>query len=613
MSVEDVARGHYRRQAQLADGAAAAARALWAELDPADPAGSWTSERLADRLLVAVGTFQVAAASEVPPYTAAALTEQGADSDPAGDLEPRALAGVASDGRALDTLLTQSLVATTRAAAAGAAPDRALQLGESTLTMLAATQVADAGRAAEHVAMTVEPAVTGYVRMLVPPACGRCAVLAGRTYRRATAFARHPHCDCRMVPAAEDIPLDLTTDPRRYFHSLSQADQTRYFTTAGAAAIRAGADIGQVVNARRGASGLDAPGLLSPGQVDALGRGRLRRVDAYGRPVYITTEGTTARGVAGQRIRAWSASTTTTSGELPPRLMPESILELADGDREAAITMLDRFGYVIARRTAPIPQPRPAEQPADRPAQRERVEVAAPAPDPTPPPADRQVDQHLPAAELAAAGDGHPDPRDLSEDDLYDAMQEALAADDLDWFALLGEESDRREAEAERREARNERDRARAEAKRAAREEEQGALFERLLDEGVDEEEAVHRAYGIPVERQRRERALARLQASGYEGTFAQASRSAYRDRLRELLIEAENATNGYLLSREGERRRLDPRKLFTGTDAFARKWASDELREHWDQTGGRMTYDRYVAEELLGDTPASGREDYLR
>src|SRR5690606_23965723 len=33
-----------------------------------------------------------------------------------------------------------------------------------------------------------------YVRMLTPPSCSRCTVLAGRWYRKNAGFARHPGC-----------------------------------------------------------------------------------------------------------------------------------------------------------------------------------------------------------------------------------------------------------------------------------------------------------------------------------------------------------------------------------------------------------------------------------
>jgi len=89
------------------------------------------------------------------------------------------------------------------------------------------------------------------------------------------------------------------------------------FTVAGAQAIRDGADIFQVVNARRGMS----------------------TVTTFGRQLSTTTEGVTRRGFAGQRMRAAGVSS-------PVRLTPQAIYELAS-DRAEAIRLLYRFGYLL--------------------------------------------------------------------------------------------------------------------------------------------------------------------------------------------------------------------------------------------------------------------------
>ena len=355
MTLETVARAQYATQQSLAQRAVDALLELWQLLDPTGLAASWASQRLADRMFTSLATHQLAAASSAPRYVATALAEQGAGSTPAGALNAEALAGVASDGRPLESLLAQPLIRVLTAIRDGASVADALRMGGSALATIAGTQVADAGRAAEQVAMVVEPAVTGHVRMLVPPSCGRCAVLAGRFYRYSDGFLRHELCDCRMVPSAEDVAGDLRTDPDAYFRSLSREDQNKYFTVAGAEAIRLGADIAQVVNARRGARGLSSPGRLTEAEQKILRGGRekgyLERVDVYGRQVYITHEGTTRRGVAGRKLGAWSDPAPKQQGQRnrrakTPRLMPESIAELAQGDREEQVRLLRRFGYL---------------------------------------------------------------------------------------------------------------------------------------------------------------------------------------------------------------------------------------------------------------------------
>lgn len=85
---------------------------------------------------------------------------------------------------------------------------------------------------------------------------------------------------------------------------MSPAEQDKAFGKAGAQAIRDGADIGQVVNARRG--------MYSAGGVD------------------YTRESTTKRGVA----------------EGQTRLMPESIYRLASS-RDEAIRLLRQYRYIL--------------------------------------------------------------------------------------------------------------------------------------------------------------------------------------------------------------------------------------------------------------------------
>lgn len=129
------------------------------------------------------------------------------------------------------------------------------------------------------------------------------------------------------------------------------------FTKAGAESIRLGADIGQVVNARRGAAGLAPAGArLTAAEVQALrsGRsvGRLETRDVFGRQLFTTTEGTTTRGKAGVGLGAKVDGVKTGKGRYrsarAPRLMPESVLQIAGNDRAEAIRLLKRFGYLTA-------------------------------------------------------------------------------------------------------------------------------------------------------------------------------------------------------------------------------------------------------------------------
>lgn len=118
------------------------------------------------------------------------------------------------------------------------------------------------------------------------------------------------------------------TNPSRFFDSLSAAEQDRVFTRAGAEAIRAGADISQVVNARRG----------------------MQSASAFGREVLVTTEGTTVRGQAGRRLGAREEGRRREGARYRSavriRLMPEQILAEAGGNRDEAVRLLRVHGYL---------------------------------------------------------------------------------------------------------------------------------------------------------------------------------------------------------------------------------------------------------------------------
>ncbi|WP_329013196.1 hypothetical protein OG271_03965 [Micromonospora rifamycinica] len=353
MSAAEVARDHAAVRRRLALAVAGEAGRLWGLVDPGRIAASWLV--LLPRLLVLLTGAQAAVAGRADGYLDEVLDAQGVTPDAAGRVSAGALAGVASDGRDLADLLYQPGISALVGIKRGATVDQALAGGGAGLDMIVRTQVADAGRVADQVAMVVRD-VPGYRRMLVGRSCARCVVLAGRFYRYNAGFNRHPRCDCVHVPAREDTAEEIRTDPKEFFASLSRAEQDRVFTAAGAEAIRLGADIGQVVNARRGARGLTPAGArITAAEARMLrggrDRGRLEAVDVYGRPLYITSEGVTTRGLAGVRLGALQTGVKLEGQRYrsakTPRLMPESILAIAGNDRQEAIRLLKRFGYLL--------------------------------------------------------------------------------------------------------------------------------------------------------------------------------------------------------------------------------------------------------------------------
>jgi hypothetical protein len=188
----DAAVENYRTQQRISLSTLGLARRLWARLGAGDFDQAW--KVLGPQMLVVLMSGQQAAVTQAGDYVPAVLDELGIDSGAEATVAGRSLIGVASDGRGLADLLYQPVVETRTALGQGSTLEQALTQGRSSLDRIVTTQVTDAGRAAESLEAVVRPSVTHYVRMLVPPSCSRCAILAGRVYKSATPFQRHPHC-----------------------------------------------------------------------------------------------------------------------------------------------------------------------------------------------------------------------------------------------------------------------------------------------------------------------------------------------------------------------------------------------------------------------------------
>lgn len=340
-------RAHRDRLDRLTLAMLLAIRQLWRQLDP--NGRGWErqyAEDIGPKIYALVLAAQVAATRESNQYVPAVLAELGlAVSVETPQVPVNVFAGYAGDGRPVDTLLAGTVgrarasFARRRDAATSPLTDfgpdgdlvevapapggfdtdlanqLALQEAESVLQMLAETVVSDTARATETAAMTAQPNVDGYYRMLKPPSCSRCVILAGRFYRWNSGFLRHPRCDCVHIPAREADFDDLRLDVSAYFDSLTGEQQDRTFTAAGARAIRDGADPTRVVNARRGMERAQEGAQLG---------------------LLITRESTTRRG---------SANRSRTGRNAVVRLMPESIYDVAR-DRDDAVRLLRLNGYL---------------------------------------------------------------------------------------------------------------------------------------------------------------------------------------------------------------------------------------------------------------------------
>lgn len=244
--------------------------------------------------------FQREAARGATSYVSTSLTLAGATPDPFGLVDASAFAGVAADGRDLASLLSYPAFEVDAFVREGMARVQAEAIGQRHLERIVQSEIQDAARVATGVAVASDRTVTGYVRMIGGShPCSRCITLAGRFYRWNAGFERHPQCSCVHIPAAENIEGDVRTDPKSYFEDLTEQQQNVTFTKAGAQAIRDGADIARVVNARRG--------------------------------IYI----------AGGRVLSHEGA------KKRVRLMPEQILKEAKGDRDEALRLLKRFGYFL--------------------------------------------------------------------------------------------------------------------------------------------------------------------------------------------------------------------------------------------------------------------------
>ena len=308
----------------LARSAAKRAQTSWRQIDRADIAASWKA--LLAVLLRWLIAAQAKAARDGTDYVDRVVRAAGGVPHPMGRVVPEMFAGIASDGRDLDSLLNTPLTTVFQRLEQDTPVEDALRSGMHDLVRIVATQITDASRAATGVAMVNDEYVSGYVRIVHLPACGRCIILAGREYSYSTGFQRHPRCDCTMRPLTrEEWDSHVAgTDPKELFDQMTPEQQNKAFTVAGARAIRDGADIGQIVNARRGMT------------------------TAGGRKY--TSEGTTVRGLAGKRLgEATKQRGSRYRRARMPRLMPEQIYAEADRlgwDREEIVRQLKRFGYI---------------------------------------------------------------------------------------------------------------------------------------------------------------------------------------------------------------------------------------------------------------------------
>jgi len=237
----------YRAQQRIAAVTAASVAKLWRTLGD-DFSTDWVYAR--PRVLSVVQQGRDASVTAALPYTAAVLAETGQVGPGVGELYAPRFTASAPDGRPMGSLLDESAITAKVAVGQGASVREALSTAGSRLTRDVLTVLADTRRQVYHADIIQRPRVSGYARMLNPPSCSRCVILAGKWYGWNKGFLRHPRCDCLHIPASESLGEGMTVSPRDYFDSLSKDAQDKTFGKAEARAIRDGADVGRVENIR---------------------------------------------------------------------------------------------------------------------------------------------------------------------------------------------------------------------------------------------------------------------------------------------------------------------------------------------------------------------------
>lgn len=310
-SLEGAAQRHYRRASSITRRVTEVMLEAWKTTGPAG-----FRDRL-PQMAVLLATGQLAQVLESAQYLEQVAAAQGLPPAPSV-LRPSGLVGRTAAGGDLTEVLELPSIRVSALVTSGVDGGAATDSGAAMLARMVSNEVTQAGNNATQIGVAGNPGFRGYIRMMKPPSCGRCAVMAGSWWEWNDGFPRHPGCDCIHVPAADRAAATNgkppwsanleAKDPKTYFDSLSEANQDRYFGKAQADAIRGGANVTRTVNANARAAGL----------------------------------------------RAFDSG----SGPAGPRLTPKQVFAQAGDDRDAAVRLLTDNGYL-----EPVSVPKMAVKP----------------------------------------------------------------------------------------------------------------------------------------------------------------------------------------------------------------------------------------------------------
>lgn len=325
---------HARLQRLEQQAAVASVERQWRRMNR-DFDASWT--RVAPVVLGIVTTAQARMVRRADEYIPAVLEDTGQTRTlrPDALTNTDAFVGVAGNGMQTSAVIGTATIRAKQGVSRGLTEFQALQQAGNWLTQTVGTILSDTERAVEATGIGTR-GVTGWVRMLTPPSCGRCVVLAGKWYARNQGFERHPRCDCRHIPASEAVGEDLRISVPDYLASLDKAGQVKVLGSEAnwRAWDEFGADPNQIINAYRSK--------MSTAQ------------DLRGNTVRYTAAGSSRRGFGGGRMSRASrmdldAGAVVAPGRTNPALvrrMPETILRTTEG-REQTLRQLRLYGWVI--------------------------------------------------------------------------------------------------------------------------------------------------------------------------------------------------------------------------------------------------------------------------
>lgn len=326
------ARDFYALQQRVANTTANEARRIWRRGMGDDFDSSW--RRTGPSILNVLVEGQSQMIGGAARYVPQVLDELRIPDRPAGDLVADSLIGVASDGRPLDTLAGQAVVTAKVVIGDGGTTQQGLAAGADFMHLMAMLQVADAARVAVGIGTASRRNLSGHVRVLNPPVCQRCAILGGRFYRWSAGFDRHPGDDCTMMPVsteAEARSAGVINSPE----ALYRAGGIKDITEAQAEAISEGAKLQDVVNVYRGMGTTVTERLPSTRRLHLASKAA-RAEDAARRQASIAAGHPDLLAPFAHLPRATGVA----------RLTPEGIYRIAGSDRNEAIRLLRREGYI---------------------------------------------------------------------------------------------------------------------------------------------------------------------------------------------------------------------------------------------------------------------------